>query len=228
MTHCFTGTNMKGFLKFYKVRNWARWSLGTVLQCLFRNQTTLSWCRATARLHSAFMQNWEKIQPWRHTAWQEESSFLQLPEQQVMSDSWAWCGECWLSFESPLKGLYAVHNLYNYTWQPRLADSCLIDGSPHMLEPTRIWERWRQRHGFHGITFCSLGSGQIGGRMSRQGGTEWEGKVFGCVRRSTHRISAALASMLYPSDEPAAVCSFYILRTSCADQRKPISMGGFP
>lgn len=54
------------------------------------------------------------------------------------------------------------------------------------------------------------------------------GKVFGCVRRSMHRISAALASMLYPSDEPAAVCSFYILRTSWADQRKPISMGGFP
>jgi hypothetical protein len=52
--------------------------------------------------------------------------------------------------------------------------------------------------------------------------------VFGCVRRSMHRISAALASMLYPSDEPAAVCSFYILRTSWADQRKPISMGGFP
>ena len=76
--------------------------------------------------------------------------------------------------------------------------------------------------------FLQLGSGQIGGRMSRQGGTEWEGKVFGCVRKSTHRISAALASMLDPSDEPAAVCSFYILMTSWADQRKPISMGGFP
>lgn len=82
-------------------------------------------------------------------------------------------------FESPLKGLYAVHNLYNYTWQPCLADSCLIDCSTHMLELTRIWNRWRQRHGFHWITFCSLGSGQIGGRMSRQGGTEWEGKVLG-------------------------------------------------
>ena len=37
-------------------------------------------------------------------------------------------------------------------------------------------------------------------------------------------ISAALASMLDPSDEPAVVCSFYILMTSWADWRKPINM----
>lgn len=50
------------------------------------------------------------------------------------------------------------------------------------------------------------------------------GKGIGCVRRSTHMISAALASMLDPSDEPAVVCSFYILMTSWADWRKPINM----
>ena len=30
-------------------------------------------------------------------------------------------------------------------------------------------------------------SGQEGGRMSRQGGTEWEGRMFGSVRRSVHK-----------------------------------------
>lgn len=50
------------------------------------------------------------------------------------------------------------------------------------------------------------------------------GKGVGCVRRSMRMISAALASMLDPSDEPAAVWSFFILITSWADWRKPINM----
>ena len=131
--------------------------------------------------------------------------------QSSMSGHWAWCGECWLDFQLPLKGLYAVHNLHNCTWQSWLADFCLIRYATHVPEPTRIWDRWRQRHGFHWRTFCNLGEWPGGWEDEQVGRYRVGGKdVWVCKEERAQMIFAAVASILDPSDEPAAACNFSI------------------
>ena len=48
--------------------------------------------------------------------------------------------------------------------------------------------------------------------------------VWVCKEERAQMIFAALASILDPSDEPAAACNFSIPMTSSADQGKPTRM----